>query len=40
MPGGAGVISNYYLRKDLGKFIPFGGILEVISWTVVEVVEA
>lgn len=21
------VISNYYLRKDLGKFIPFRGIL-------------
>lgn len=33
MPEGGGVISNYYLRKDLGKFILFGGILSVISWT-------
>lgn len=37
MPGGGGVISNYYLRKDLGKFSPFGAILQVILWTVVKV---
>lgn len=30
---GSLVICNYYLRKDLGKFIPFRGILNVISST-------